>query len=154
VHVRIHTKQKPFTCDACERSFTTLYRLKAHHRLHDGNTFNCSEGGCLKFFTTLSDLKKHTRVHTHEKPYKCVETECGKAFTAPHHLKTHKRVHTGERPFKCEHCKRAFATNHSRKSHLRKKHEHEQPAKQVAHAMLGKVENNHLVQPDLAGKLN
>jgi len=69
VHVRVHTKDKPFKCtvSACDRAFTTLYRLKAHQRLHDGNTFNC--GNCLKFFTTLSDLRKHNRVHTNERPY-------------------------------------------------------------------------------------
>ncbi|XP_063975783.1 uncharacterized protein LOC135161797 isoform X2 [Diachasmimorpha longicaudata] len=122
IHVRVHTKVKPFECtyDGCEKAFNTLYRLRAHQRLHSGNTFKCEEVGCSKFFTTHSDLKKHIRTHTQERPYKCKERGCGKAFTASHHLKTHKRTHTGERPYTCSqiNCQRSFTTPHSLKSHL------------------------------------
>lgn len=61
---------KPFECteSGCEKAFNTRYRLRAHLRLHNGETFNCSN--CAKFFTTLSDLKKHFRTHTQERPYK------------------------------------------------------------------------------------
>ncbi|XP_014486039.1 PREDICTED: uncharacterized protein LOC106750302 isoform X2 [Dinoponera quadriceps] len=123
IHVRVHTKVKPFECNhkGCKKAFNTLYRLRAHQRLHSGNTFNCEETGCVKFFTTLSDLKKHIRTHTQERPYKCREKGCGKAFTASHHLKTHKRTHTGERPYVCtfDNCKRCFTTPHSLKSHIK-----------------------------------
>ncbi|KYQ57630.1 Metal regulatory transcription factor 1 [Trachymyrmex zeteki] len=123
IHIRVHTKVKPFECNHkdCKKAFNTRYRLRAHQRLHSGNTFNCEETGCVKFFTTLSDLKKHIRTHTQERPYKCREKGCGKAFTASHHLKTHKRTHTGERPYVCtfENCKRRFTTPHSLKSHIK-----------------------------------
>ena len=38
VHVRIHTKEKPFACsyNMCVMAFATLYRLNAHKRLHTG----------------------------------------------------------------------------------------------------------------------
>ena len=38
VHVRIHTKEKPFACSykMCVMAFATLYRLNAHKRLHTG----------------------------------------------------------------------------------------------------------------------
>lgn len=121
--MRVHTKVKPFNCDhsGCEKAFNTLYRLRAHQRLHNGDTFNCIDSGCTKYFTTLSDLKKHIRTHTRERPYKCVEDGCGKAFTASHHLKTHRRTHTGERPFICPHngCRRTFTTKNSLATHTR-----------------------------------
>ncbi|CAG9115697.1 unnamed protein product [Plutella xylostella] len=74
IHVRAHTKAKPFVCNigGCKKAFNTLYRLRAHQRLHSGDTFNCQTDGCSKFFTTLSDLKKHIRTHTQERPYKCL----------------------------------------------------------------------------------
>ena len=95
----------------------SFYRLHAHLRLHNGQTFNCDQ--CQKCFTTMSDLKKHMRTHTQERPYKCPEDACGKAFTASHHLKTHIRTHTGERPYPCEEssCQKSFSTSHSLKSH-------------------------------------
>ncbi|XP_063219850.1 zinc finger protein 148-like isoform X2 [Bacillus rossius redtenbacheri] len=123
IHVRIHTKIKPFECnhEGCEKAFNTLYRLKAHQRIHSGHTFNCESKGCLKFFTTLSDLRKHTRTHTQERPFRCKEDGCGKAFIASHHLKNHLRTHTGERPYSCSHieCGRVFSTPHSLKSHIK-----------------------------------
>lgn len=98
--------------------------MKAHKRLHTGNTFNCSSNGCVKFFTTLSDLRKHWRVHTGERPYRCNQQGCGKSFAASHHLKSHIRTHTGEKPFSCNQdgCKKSFTTQYSLKSHL---HRHE-----------------------------
>lgn len=121
IHIRVHTKIKPFLCEenGCKRAFNTRYRLVAHLRIHNGETFNCSE--CMKSFTTHSDLKKHFRTHTQERPYRC--NECTKAFTASHHLKTHLRIHSGEKPYHCkiepDMCKKAFSTPHSLKSHIK-----------------------------------
>jgi len=112
----------------CEKSYNTLYRLKAHQRLHNGDTFKCHEDGCLKFFTTLSDLRKHNRIHTGERPYTCTHDNCGKSFAASHHLKTHIRTHTGEKPYSCNDngCDKAFSKQYSLKSH---KHRHDRKRK-------------------------
>uniref|UniRef100_A0A182T660 C2H2-type domain-containing protein n=1 Tax=Anopheles maculatus TaxID=74869 RepID=A0A182T660_9DIPT len=131
IHIRVHTKVKPYICSdsSCRKAFNTRYRLRAHERLHNGETFNCAV--CQKVFTTLSDLKKHSRVHTQERPYKCKEDKCGKAFTASHHLKTHIRTHSGERPFACKisDCNKSFSTPHSLKTHSKT---HEKPKKKFS----------------------
>ena len=91
IHTRVHTKEKPYDCGigGCIKAYNTLYRynqsvlwsllgcpyfsldyvcrLRAHQRIHNGDTFKCEM--CDKCFTTLSDLRKHARTHTGEKPF-------------------------------------------------------------------------------------
>jgi metal regulatory transcription factor 1 len=166
IHVRVHTKQKPFHCseDDCSKAFNTRYRLRAHLRLHGfGDTFNCLTTDCNKFFTTQSDLKKHLRIHTKERefrdltemdfvlklasitgPFAC--ESCGKKFTASHHLKTHIRTHTGEKPYSCTastDCSKAFSTPHSLKSHV-KTHLNKKERKAAKNAAL-QVKNEPIV---------
>ncbi|XP_026683738.1 metal regulatory transcription factor 1 [Diaphorina citri] len=72
-------------------------KLKAHYRLHTGNTYNCATDACGKPFTTFSDLKKHTRTHTKERLFRCDEKGCNKSFIASHHLKSHRKTHSKQR---------------------------------------------------------
>ena len=139
----MHTKDRPFECDisGCDKTFTTLYRLKAHQRVHFGTTFNCEQPGCARFFTTLSDLRKHERVHTGEKPFRCLQILvvfsneesilillsfscelCDKSFRNSHHLKSHVLSHSGARPYTCNEtsCGRKFTKRNSWKSHQAK----------------------------------
>ena len=71
-----------------------IFRLKAHLRIHSGETFDCKI--CLKNFTTKSDLKKHFRIHTGEKPFRCNIQGCIKAFAVSHHLRNHFFTHTSK----------------------------------------------------------
>ena len=64
--MRIHTKEKPYECDVCEKRFTESGSLKTHMRMHTNEMFECDV--CQKRFTQASNLKSHMRIHTNEKP--------------------------------------------------------------------------------------
>ena len=70
VHMRIHTKERPFRCE-----------------------WDLEEGGtCGKSFTQFTHLTKHQYIHNGQHPFLCME--CGKKFTSASNLKTHlKNVH-------------------------------------------------------------
>ena len=110
------TRDRPFECRDCKKSFSTQSGFAKHQQLHCSNQIqretSCKH--CGKVYNSNSALKMHIKTHT--LPCKC--DICGKAFSRPWLLQGHKRTHTGEKPFKCEECPRTFADKSNLRAHL------------------------------------
>lgn len=124
VHMRVHTKERPFRCHHgdCTKTFAQKWDLLIHQFAHtEERPHPCEHDKCGKAFKTSMDLLSHMHVHTEERPYLCDHVECGKAFKTLAVLRIHKRKHTGEQPFRCQHeeCDQAFSTSGNLATHMR-----------------------------------
>ncbi|XP_063297995.1 zinc finger protein 12-like isoform X7 [Pelobates fuscus] len=109
-----HTRDRPYQCNECSKTFSDLARFLRHQIGHaGGRPYHCHH--CVKTFRQPYELMVHQRVHTGEKPYHC--TVCGKKFIKNSILKVHQRIHTGERPYKCTLCSKTFVQSHHLKTH-------------------------------------
>uniref|UniRef100_A0A3P9HEI3 C2H2-type domain-containing protein n=1 Tax=Oryzias latipes TaxID=8090 RepID=A0A3P9HEI3_ORYLA len=122
-HMKLHSGQKPHSCQHCGKTFSQKGNLECHLRIHSGvKPFSCSE--CNQSFSQKPDLQRHMFSHTGG-GFLC--SYCGKSLRDPHSLRSHERLHTGERPHRCSVCGKGYTLATKLRRHMRSSHLKEKP---------------------------
>ncbi|CAL8148681.1 unnamed protein product [Orchesella dallaii] len=116
IHLRRHTREKPFECPTCSKEFTTVTNLTSHMLIHQLKRFSCQE--CSFSFRNNSDLNIHIRiVHRKERRYPC--NICDASFGDSYTLGFRILSHLNEKPYLCSECGKRFSSKQGRDFHLR-----------------------------------
>ncbi|XP_067141454.1 gastrula zinc finger protein XlCGF26.1-like isoform X1 [Centruroides vittatus] len=117
-----NSAEKTYSCDKCDRVFTTPSALTHHSRNHWNETkekkYKCHF--CSYVTTSSSNLSSHMETHIEEKPQTCLL--CGKIFTNSATLKHHMEFHSTDCPHTCGICGKNFKDPNSLNAHILQQH--------------------------------
>lgn len=110
-----NSRERPFICQECGRSFPLKRHLVTHSKFHAGERpYVCDE--CGESFAQENHLIMHSRFHGSLNPFVC--SDCGATFPRKFQLVNHGRIH-GRVPHSCTVCGKEFLQKRTLVAHMR-----------------------------------
>nr|CAD7434786.1 unnamed protein product [Timema monikensis] len=114
-HLLIHSEQRKYKCDVCDKSFNLKSNFDSHLLGHsEQRKYKCDI--CDKSFKVKSNLYTHLLSHSEQRQYKC--DVCDKTFKVKSNLYSHLLSHSEQRKYKCNVCEKSFKLKSNLNSHL------------------------------------
>ncbi|KAG8237700.1 hypothetical protein J437_LFUL016870, partial [Ladona fulva] len=98
-HMKIHSGDRRFSCEKCQKTFMRKECLQKHMSSHgDYRPFKCDK--CPKAFKLKYHLEQHGISHTGKRRYPC--PHCEDSFRTRWQFKSHQKKHEGKVFWKCD----------------------------------------------------
>ncbi|TBU19249.1 hypothetical protein CWI42_031250 [Ordospora colligata] len=136
-HLNTHSKERPYKCDMCEKTYMKNSHLSVHKKSHFSPEFKCSK--CGYTCHTKDRLCRHKTTCVHYECSICKKTYKKHAWFESHVKSHHIKVFNHEKKiYACQYCRFEFSKKSNLSTHVRSVHQLKKPfscpcGKQYAH---------------------
>ncbi|XP_060533625.1 oocyte zinc finger protein XlCOF6-like [Cylas formicarius] len=119
VHLRSHTKERPFECPVCNKKFAQSYALNMHMGTHSDGTTETKCQECGKILSTKYNLKIHMMSHDVSRKLTCFQ--CGRSYYTQSALEKHLPIcgsPVTKKRVTCHNCRKWFFNANAFQQHI------------------------------------